>query len=428
MMGPRVERVSSRTIKADRFTPLDQVVLDASRGGQLAASDLPTPLRTDALRRITYLETQGYLIATQPGIWSVPPDLRHRLRAVAQRDARQIAATRAVIRSEWVGDHHRLETLHVAPGDAVSGAYVGLHRLGPYPAGAQVVVMETTDGRLGHVLLRDRNAAMGLDGIPKGAIISVTGQARAPRPVDMGIAAVAARTGGIWSEAEHRQSFPEARGPYLSFHTRRIEAMCLERACHRLDGGQYAIPPDFIDRALSADTSQWGPADLQLHVLDHRTLADQKSAIGLTWLDRMLPTDRSRLTGPFGEQVRQALDSREQRLRMTAIGGGDPFRLSDAEIGRLRELEVKSALEPLVLTGKEIVFVTEGQRAAGVYAGRVHITGSPLAVIEGKAAIHLIKWRAGLENCRGREITAMVQNGDLVFRSARAAEASLNLG
>lgn len=428
LIGPQVERATSRTIKADRFTPLDQVVLDASQGNSLAATDLPIPLRTDALRRITYLETQGYLTATQPGAWAIPSDLRQKLRAVAQRDARQIAATRAVTRSEWVGDPHRLEALHISVGDVVCGSYVGVHRLGPYPAGAQVVVMDTTDGRLGHVLLRDRNAAMGLDGISKGAVISVVGHARTPRSVDMGIAVVGARTGGFWSEAEHRQVFPESRGAYLSFHTRRIDAMCLEGACSKLDKGRYAIPQDFVERALAADGHQWGPADLRLRVLDHRTLADQRSAVGLTWLDQLIGTDRTLLTGPFGDQIHQALEGREQRLRMTAIGGGEPFRLSEAEIGRLRELEVKAALEPLVLTGKEILWLTEGQRAAGTYVGRIHITGQPLAVIEGKTAIHLVRWRAGLENCRGREVAAMIQNDELVFRGARAAAVGLQRG
>lgn len=427
LMGPRVERASTRTIKADRFTPLDQVILDATDTGQVTPTDLPEGLRSDGLRRIVYLETQGLISASGPGRWQVPPDLRQRLRAVAQADARIIAATRAVARSDERVDINRLQSLEIAPGEDVSGAFIGVHRLGPYPAGAQVIVLDTTDGRLGHILMRDLNAVMGLDGIPHGAVINIRGGVREPRAVDLGIAETARATGGFWSEEEHRQSFPQARGRFLSFNSRRLAALSVEGACSSVTEGRYAIGPDFLTRALAADARQWGKAELHLRILDHRTLSDQTVAQGLTWLDSLLTRAPPPLTGSFGSKVEQAMEARERSLRTMEIGGGVPHRLAASDIAKLRLTEVETALGHLVKSGKELFYVGEGQHAAGVYVERVHITGAPLAVLEDKAAIHLISWRPGLEACRGRAVTATIENGLLNFRSARAASTGLSL-
>ncbi len=429
LIGPQVDRFPTRTLKADRFTPLDCVMLEEAPGGVLEASRLPLHWRPDVLRRLGHLESRGWVEALAPGVWKVPPDLRSTLRKVSQRDAREIAAVRALRDGGWSDDRHRLRALALEPRERLVGAFVGVHRTGPYSRGSQELVVDATDGRLAHVLMRDVHSVMCLDRIQKGAVVEVVGAPREPRAVDGTIAEVAAASGGIWSTENHVAARPDDWRKFVGFHLKRVEALARDGACSPLGEGRFAIPADFTRRAMQADADLWGPSEHRLRVLDHRTLEEQVSAPGLTWLDRLMSrTERVDLAGPFGDAVGRALPEREKRLRMTGLGAGDPLVLSETDLERLRILEVKSVMEPLAARGKAVFLVSEGQRAQGVYVGRVHMAGAPFAVLEGRSALHLMRWTPGLEACRGKALDAVMQGGVPDFRAIRGAARELSLG
>ncbi|MFN3557930.1 MAG: DUF3363 domain-containing protein [Brevundimonas sp.] len=428
VMGPWVERSETRTIKADRFTDLDQIIIEATRDGRFHVAELPVQLRSEVLRRVGHLEMRGWITAAGRGRWDVPSGLRHTLRSVAQRDARAVAAIRGVAQSGWRDERARLEEISPRPGEELTGAYVGLHRLGRYPAGAQVVLLDTTDGRLGHVLMQDAKSVMCLDRIPEGAVILLQASARGPRDMDLNIASVASKSGGVWSADEHILHVAGAGRRYLSFHVNRLEAMHLEGACERRGDDRFAIPEDYVAKALAADCAQWGEAQLHLHVLDQRPLDEQVSAIGLTWLDRLMASTTPPLDGPFGVRVRKALPSRENWLRMAGLGGGNPFTLTPTDVETLRVLGAKTALEPLTRTGKEIFLMKDGQRASGVYVGRLHLSGTPYGILEAESAFHVLPWKPGMEVCRGQVMNAAIQNSQVAFRTARGANLVAGLG
>jgi len=89
---------------------------------------------------------------------------------------------------------------------------------------------------------------------------------------------------------------------------------------------------------------------------------------------------------------------------------------------------MRSVLEPLEKTGKAVFLTRDGQEATGRYASRVHISGSPYAVLEAQNALHLAPWKPGMEACRGRWIEATVRDGQSEFRSIRSALQQFGLG
>jgi hypothetical protein len=330
--------------------------------------------------------------------------------------------------SDRHSDWSRLQAVSLEEGEVLRGAFVGVHRTGPYPRGAQALVIDAVDGRLGHVLVREAKAVICLDQIPTGALIEAAGAARAVRQSDQTIAEVAAQRGGVWSVADHAEARPDDWPRFIRFHQSRVEAMSLEGACFPLGDGRYSIPGDYCERASQVDTAQWGPSEISVRILDDRRLEDQIRSPGLTWLDRLMAkADRPDLSGPFGEAVAAALAERTRRLRMTGLGAGEPLRLSDADVHRLWAMEVKSVVEPLERTGKPVFLATEGQRAAGVYVKRVHVAGAPYAVLDGKSAYHLVQWTPGMEACRGRALNAVVRDAGVSFRSVRSLGGELGL-
>jgi hypothetical protein len=429
LLGPRIERTPSRTIRADRFTNLDLVLINAAGpNGRLESQALPGPQRPEALRRLHYLERRGWARRQEPTAWEIRPDLRTVLRQAAQREARELAAVRVVRNSDWRTDPSRLQAVVLNPGGHFAGAFIGVHQAGPYLSSARTVVIDGLEGRLGHVLVRDAKAVMCVDRIPSGAVIEAVGAPRAVRSSDQTIADIAAERGGVWSTADHAEARPGDSPRFVGYHHRRAEAMSVEGACTSLGDGRYAIPDDYCERANLVERNQWGPTEISIRVLDDRRLEDQVRSPGLTWLDRLMArAARPDLSGPFGEAVATALVERTRRLRMTGLGAGEPLRLSDADVHRLWAMEIKSVIEPLERTGKPVFLTTEGQRAAGVYVKRVHVAGAPYAVLDGKSAYHLVQWTPGMEACRGRALNAVVQDAKVSFRSVRTLGGELGL-
>ncbi|WP_295219064.1 DUF3363 domain-containing protein [uncultured Brevundimonas sp.] len=75
---------------------------------------------------------------------------------------------------------------------------------------------------------------------------------------------------------------PEDRPVFIERHLRRLEAMRLQGAVEPRGDGRFAIPLDYVSRALAADQARHGPADVDVRVLDVRPLLLQTEARGVT--------------------------------------------------------------------------------------------------------------------------------------------------
>lgn len=422
ILGPRQEQSADleREITADRFTRLDRTLLAGVRDGQLALASLPPEQQSDGLRRLVHLETRGWVTREGPERWSVPWDFRERLQAHGEREARERAAVKAMWGSPWSGQVDRLEPLEPAAGAAVIGAYVGVQPIGPYGSGPQALVLETFEGRLGHVRMPSLDAALVLDRIPAGAIVQIEARSRAARGSDQTIAEVAGARGGVYSAAVHGSLRPEDSGDFIDRHLRRLKAMSREGACRSLGGGRFAIPPDYAAAAAEVDRARLGAAELRVRVRDPRPLEAQVRAHAFTWLDRGLRGQVDIAAGgPLAEEMRVQLQERAGVLRAWGVGSGEPLRLRQADETALRAMEVKSVFERLGAHGKPVELARAGQSFSGVYMEKIHVAGMPYAVIEGRHGITLAPWRAALEACRGQAMTGVLRGGSVDFRFGR---------
>ena len=418
ILGPRQERgVSEKDVTADRFTRLDQTLIGEVRDGRLTLERLPEAQRSDALRRLVHLETRGWVEREGPGMWTVPADLRETLQQVGEREAREAAAAKAIWGGRWGGQMERLQPLEIKAGESVVGAYAGVQPLGPYGNGPQALVMETMDGRLGHVRLPSLDSALILDRVPERAIVEVRGVARPERASDRTIVEIAGERGGIYSAAGHRTARPADSPAFIERHVRRLEAMSREGACRSLGDGRFAIPDDHLAKAAAADQSRHGAVDLEVRVLDVRPLELQPQARGVTWLDKVAGgLAKGPEAGALAEEAKALGLQRAAVLKDWGIGSGAPMGLGEGERRQLWEMELEGQMERLGQTGKPLVRVQEGQRFSGVYLDRAHMGGRTYAVIESKAAVTLAPWRPALEACRGQALTGVLQGGQVDFR------------
>ncbi len=428
ILGPRLEVAANaeRDLTADRFTRLDQTLLSEVRDGRLTPEGLPETQHSDALRRLVHLETRGWVQRERVGIWSIPSDLRETLQRVGEHHAREAAATRAIWGGRWGGEMDRLQPLEVTAGEPLVGAYAGVQPMGPYGNGPQVMVMETLDGRLGHVRLPSLDKALILDRVPERAIVEVRGRARPERASDRTIAEIAAERGGEYSAAGHRASRPEDSDAFIERHVRRLEAMRREGVCRGLGDGRFAIPADYVARASAADQARHGAVDLEVRVLDVRPLELQPQAKGITWLD----TAAGRLgegveAGPLVQEARAVGVERAKVLQSWGIGSGEPMGLGEEARRQLWKMEFEGQMERLGRAGKPLVMAKEGQTFSGVYLDRAHMGGRTWAVIENRSAVTLAPWRPALEACRGQALTGVLQGGQVDFRFGAQAGAQL---
>jgi len=419
ILGPRQDRSTDveREVAADRFTRLDRTLLAGVRDGRLALESVAVEWRSEVLRRLVHLETRGRVTRDGPERWSVPADFRERLQAHGERDARERAAAKALWSSEWPGQVERLEPLELTAGETVTGAYVGVQPIGPYGSGPQALVLETFEGRLGHVRLPSLDAALALDRVPAGAIVEISARPRRLRTSDQTIAEIASEGAGVYSAEVHGSRRPEDSPTFVDRHLRRLEAMSREGACHPMGGGRFAIGADYPERAAAVDRARLGAAELRVRVQDARPLDAQVRAEGFTWLDRGL---RGQVDigsgGSLAEEARIRLQERAGVLRGRGLGSGAPLRLGKADERTLAAREVKGVFERLGAGGKPVFLARAGQSFSGVYMDRVHVSGSPYAVIEGGHGITLAPWRAALEACRGQAMTGVLQAGAVDFR------------
>ena len=336
---------------------------------------------------------------------------------MGEQEAREIAATRAIWGGFWGGQVDRLEPISISEGEIIVGAYAGVQPLKWHKKAAQVLVLETTDGRLGHVRLASLDRVIILDRVPERAIIALHGKPWTERPSDRTIIDVASQSGGIYSAAHHHALKPDDRAVFIDRHLRRLDALSLEQACDALGDGRFFIPDDYAARAIAADRVRLGPTDITVRVLDVRPLQQQTSARGVTWLDQIAAGSTP---GPQGgrlaQEVRTVLRDRASVLRTWGIGRQAEGALTGHDMLALWTIEMEVQSERLGAGVKPLVIAQEGHSFSGVYFDRAHMGGRTYAAIEGRTAVTLAPWRAGLEACRGQSLVGLVQAGRVEFR------------
>lgn len=248
---------------------------------------------------------------------------------------------------------------------------------------------------------------------PIGAIVELSRASSGQRSSDRIIAAIAKRSGGIYSRDLHTAADPSASENFLEAHKRRLEALRRAGIVEREKDGSWRIPNSFLEQAAEYESSR---ASARIRVLSWVRLDQLSESCTLTFLDDALESRLRLEASPhrFGREIGDVLSIRRRWLlsRGLAREGADDFQIDRM---RLRE-GVREALAETVVKlskqlGKEFAPTADGERINGVYRRPIDLPAGRFALIEKSKEFTLVPWRDVLERQRGLEVVGVVRDG-----------------
>jgi type IV secretory pathway VirD2 relaxase len=416
-------RRRTREIGRERLTSLDGRLRGLERGGVVRLEGAGAD-RAVLTGRLATLKTLGLAETLEPGVWRLADAMERTLEDLGERADRIEILTRRLAEAGlvrpldagavWSGGSGAREGRLVALGlaDAGRGGF----------ADRAYAVVDGTDGRARYV---DLGGERGLpEDLAPGDIVAVEAAAVGPRASDRTIAAVAARSGGVYDADSHRALEPRASDAFVQTHVRRLEALRRQGLVERQAGGRWRVPEDYLERVEALEQSRAAAQPTRLVLLARESLGAQAGLDGATWLDRRLAEDGEAGLGTtgFGGEARAALAARRAWLVREGL-------LPDTEPGRrlgaagMAELERRS-LAALAARlerelGKTWTPARVGERVEGVYRGAEMAGLGKVAIIERAKEFSLVPWRDVLERARGAQVAGVVMDAGVDWSFGR---------
>lgn len=174
----------------------------------------------------------------------------------------------------------------------------------------------------------------------------------------------------------------------------------------------------------SAWTDRKGRTQVNLLVRSDLPIEAQIHARGATWLDCQLVSPRPEaLSGGFGSEVREALESRSEVLVKEGLGRRQGRRIVFARglLTTLRNRDLAKAGENLAARHGGIAQqASPGDHVAGTYRERVALASGRFAMIDNGMGFQLVPWRQDLERHLGQAVTGKInERGGVNWSFAR---------
>jgi len=384
----------SRETEREAFTSIDREILRVSAEGGIELNPETSVLdrfdRAVKARRLRHLERLGLARHEGRSQWGLKDGWDDTLRALGRRGDLVNAMARAM------GERLNLESLReFSPNRSVGSEITG--RLAAVLPGdelrnGRLLLIEGIDG---HPWTAHITEAQTVE-LPKiGGVISLTVDKPERKAADKVIAEIAARNGGVYSDALHTSADPTSSPAYRLAHKRRLEALRRLRIVERQSDGSWQIPPDFEQRALEAQSRR---AQIKLTVLSWLPVEQLTERHAHTWLDRTDENVISDFGSGFGAEVRAARFARQLWAESTGLDLRTETQLKASELSDFIANEASR-------TGKEPVELASREAFKGVYARHVDLAQGRFAVIESEGRFMLAGWSARNAAWKGREIT-----------------------
>lgn len=432
-LGPVTEIERRRKLVAeidqDRFTRIDRAMLAEAEGGFLDLRHEPDDPRGQAdrtlrLRRLGKLGDMGLATEHAPGVWELGEQLEPTLREMGERGD-IIRTMQKALRAEGAERDPMSFAIHnTAPATPIVGCVIDKH-LSDELGEELTLVVDGIDGRTHHVSGMD---AARVAEARIGSIVEIGPPDSAGRPSDRAIAGMA--EGGIYRPSRHlEQARFEGRVPggdydgFVASHVRRLEALRRAGIVERIDTDQWRIPEDFSTRAAAHDAGRGGRANVR--ILSSFDLGRQVGADGATWLDRRLVGGvvSDLVPAGFGEQVREAMEQRRERL----IEQGDATRRPDGRVSYRRNLLATLQEREVVRVGAELAATksvpfraaVDGETIRGKFTGTAQLSSGKFAIVEKSHELTLVPWRPVIERHLGQEVTGIMQGASVSWQLGR---------
>ncbi|KCZ97425.1 hypothetical protein HPO_15376, partial [Hyphomonas polymorpha PS728] len=395
----------SRETEREAFTSIDRELLGAFTEGRIELSRETGALdrfdRALKARRLRHLERLGLAQHLGRSQWLMKEGWDDTLRALGRRGDLVNAMARAM------GERLDLESLREFSPDRGAGGEI---------TGRLAAVLPGDELRNGRLLLIE-----GIDGhpwtahiteaqtveLPKiGGVISLTVDRPERKAADKVIAEIAARNGGVYSEALHTAADPASSPAYRLAHKRRLEALRRLRIVERQSDGSWQIPPDFEQRAMEAESRR---THIKLTVQSWLPVEQLTERPAHTWLDRADETVIPDFGSGFGAEVRAARVARQLWAKSAGLDLRTETQLKASELSDFIANEASR-------TGKESVELASGGTFKGIYARHVDLAQGRFAIIESEGRFMLAGWSARNAAWKGREVTLSQRGRSIQWR------------
>jgi len=414
----------ARHIDADRFTRLDQLLIDRAADGLIDFTSWNVDAEPDRIvqqqliARMRCLDRMG--LATQQGHlkWHLSPNASDVLREMDRSAIRIDAIHRAVDAANLTRPAY-LYRIHDHIGRQITGSVLAHDQIPDLPQ-RNYVVLDGVDGRV-HFVDTGRSETA----LPLGSIIRISPNGAAAHKADRRIAEIAAANGGRYDTEIHLRSDRAATVAVGEAHTRRLEA--ISRVAGPLDrnaDGSWTTGAKFMDVARRYERSILDARPVAIDILSKLPLSRQVNAEGATWLDHqlagMIPSNQ-KVYG-FGRDVHEALLGRQQWLieQGFARRDGDRVVYRDKLPERLMAREVQQIAR--MLEGqlhKPFADPSACERAEGVFRQTMELTSGRFALLEKSYEFTLVPWKPEMDRYLGKRISGVAVGGDYEWGSGK---------
>ena len=394
-LGPRrdleILRARHSEIDKDRFTGIDRALERAARDRIVVIDTAHTEddrlERHLALARLRHLKSLGLAEKAGPEEWVMKQGWTETLRDLGRQGDVVRTLARENSKHKDIGFAEAL-----SPDDAPLLGSVLANGPEDELRDTRYLLVEGFDGRVWHVPAAAVDQA---NAPPAGAVVEVRRANPEPRRADRTIAAIAERSGGLWSEDLHAEADPGSTIAYRLAHKRRLEALRRGGIVDRLQDGTWNVPDDYLERAITYDSMR--NRGLQLRTLSWVALDPQVSMSAETWLD----AGRGE-----GERLFGLRAARLAYLRNEGLLKKGETALSETARHTLRQSEWQRALEAEAKrSGRTAVTLNPGDRFGGKLEGYVDLGQGRMALIGHEKAFLMVPWRGNFGRQVGRELT-----------------------
>jgi hypothetical protein len=420
VLGPRLEA----DLRRERWRAISQMAVTALDRQLVASQDghgVINVYRPGLIARLERLEDWGFAERGAKG-WRIAADLFGKLKAMDEYRAVEQA----------VSIHRRpgelLPLLEADPERAIEGQLV---HFGPADdlGGSFLAVVETGEGELRYARLARAADIVTLDGSAPGAMVTLEPHVPAPRPADHAIAAIAEKTGGLYSAEHHLAETSSVSHGLIESNIRRLEAMRRMSLVSRNADGVFVVGHDHLTRATLFDERVSRRYPLVASVASYWTLDEQVQALGPTRLDRVLAGEAAQPQGEgvFARQYAAALQQRRLFLIEQGWLGSDQTLLPQSTLSWMATNELRATADDL---SKEIgrpVLTVRLNHIQGVYARRIDLAQGRMALVIGDRQASLVPWRPVMERFAGREIEGTLRGQGISWGLSRGRGLGLGM-
>ena len=425
-LGPRTDReIENRLrheVEQERLTSIDRRLMrEMDENGIVSAIDgnaFQQTLRAGRLKKLTRL---GLAEELRPGQWRLEEGLEDTLRRMGERG--DIIKT---LHREMAGkDIARSPADYVIhdPADpqSITGRVMA-RGLSDEINDRHYLIVDGLDGRAHYI---DIGKGEATEPIPEGGIVRVTPKSIEPRKVDRTITEIAAANDGRYNIDLHLKHDPRATENFAETHVRRLEAIRRTTGTiTREPNGTWIIAPDHLDCVTEYERGQARATPVIVEKLSHRTLDQQVSSDGATWLDSELIADTFEPTrdSGFGRDVREAQSRRRQWLIAEGLAreeqGRTIYRANMLDTLRRREL-TRVAGQLSSEFGLAYAETRHGEPVEGTLRRSVELASGKYAVVEKSREFTLVPWRPVLDRHIGQQVSGVMRGDGISWTIGR---------